>query len=132
MAVELERIGKEPILVAHFAQPFSANDVIEANAATAALVKEMGVMVYRIEDVTKAMLDFGDITLGLQEASRANAPGSAHDPQVQFLFVGTGLVVEITAKSFAQEQYAGRTVPLFATVDEAIAYARKAVREGAR
>lgn len=128
MTVQIRYLPNEPIIIAEFDLPFSGTDVAKANEETARLVQTVGGTVYRIEHIVGA-LSFSDVTDGLIHAGRLGKPGSARDPQVQFLFVGTGPIVEMTAKSFAQDQYAGRHVPLFATQQEAIAYARKQIAE---
>lgn len=123
MTVAIQRIPNERIIVATFDIPFSGADVATANAETAKVVIEMGAPVFRIEYIA-GPLNFDDVTEGLSVAARSGMAGSARDPNVVFLFVGQGPIVEMTAKSFSQNQYAGREVPLFATVDEAIAHAR--------
>jgi hypothetical protein len=123
MTVTFQRFPKDRIIVATFAQPFAGEDVRLANQETAKFIAEVGAPVFRIEN-TSSDLSFGDVTDGLAFAARSGDEGSARDPNAQFLFVGMGPVIEMTAKSFAQPQYAGREVPLFKTLDDALAYAR--------
>lgn len=127
MTVSIQHFPGERIVVANFDVPFSGQDVALANAETAKVVIQQGSPVYRIENIV-GPLDFNDVTEGLAVAARSGVAGSARDPNVIFLFVGKGSIVEMTAKSFGQAQYAGREVPLFATLEEALRYARSKLR----
>jgi len=123
MTVSFQHFPNERIIVANFDVPFSSQDVALANEETARVVLQRGSPVYRIENIV-GPLSFDDVTEGLAVAARSSVAGSARDPNVIFLFVGKGPIVEMTAKSFSQTQYAGREVPLFGTLEEALAYAR--------
>lgn len=129
MALEVERIGNEPIVVMHFLEPFDgAADVGRANEITAQLLQEMGAPIYRIEHVGHMELDFSKMVAGLG-ASKKAVTGSMADTNVYGIFVGEGDIPEMTAKAFSQGQYGGKEVPFFNSVQEAITHARQQMKK---
>lgn len=82
--------------------------------------------IYRIIDLRQANLTFSALVMGLAEETRSGHPGSASDPRMRGIIVATQELAELIARSFQQEHYGGRAapVPLFGTLDEALAYVR--------
>jgi hypothetical protein len=125
MKDRISRLPGEPIIIF---QP-SDNDPApsqETFARTAALMDEIGTeKVYRIIDLTEvqANVRFGDmVQVMAQETS--GAAGSASDPRMRDVMVSTSDLLKLAAKSMGQQQYLGREIPLFPSVDEALAYIR--------
>ena len=125
MSVATRRIGNEPIIVVTFTDPFNDEDAELGNQETARLIAEVNRPVYRIEDLTTLTIDFSTIVRGVGTVAQPNAAGTTRDPNARFIYVGQGEMVKMIVNSLAQEQYGGNKYPAFATLDEAISYARK-------
>jgi hypothetical protein len=60
------------------------------------------------------------------------APGAMADPRLNTVIVGSGEMVRFGIQAFEQEQYGGLKFPLFASVDEALKYAREQIANGSQ
>jgi hypothetical protein len=130
MALKIHKYPEEHIVVVKFFNPFDALvDLPAANQATADFIDEVGAPVFRIEDVTHTKLEFGDVVAGASEATRSNQPGALSDERVFAAMAGTTEMAELASSAMGQEQYGSVQVPFFASVDEAIAYARNRMNE---
>lgn len=130
MPDHLSRIPNEPIILF---RP-SAEDSTppqETFARVAALLDEIGGKTYRIIDLidVEANLRFGDM-VQVMAAETSGAVGSGSDPRLMDVMVGTSDMLKLAAKSMGQRQYLGREVPLFATVDDALAFVRGEIAKG--
>jgi hypothetical protein len=74
-----------------------------------------------INDLTQISMNFSDMMLGMREAALGGA-GTAADPRTRHVLVGGHELLQLTADALKQEQYGQRNVPLFMTIDEALAY----------
>ena len=124
MPVSIRRVGNEPIIIAKFTDPFDYTDVEKANDTTAKLITELNRVVYRIEDISALSLDFSTVVAGIGSAAEPHVAGTVRDTNARFIYVGQGAYVDMVVNSLSQEQYGGIKCPVFATVDEAIAYTR--------
>jgi hypothetical protein len=94
---------------------------------TAALIDGIGAAkVYRIIDLRgiEAQVSFGDMVQSLAVETKSGELGSSSDPRMLDVMVATTDMLKLGAKSMGQEQYLGRELPIFPTLDEALAYAR--------
>lgn len=71
-------------------------------------------------------IDFNFIVGGLT-TQRQNRPGAAGDPRIQTLIVGEGTLMQIAEKSIKQLK-GNFNVPLFTSLDEALAHARVKIK----
>src|SRR5205823_5016350 len=120
-----QKLPDEPILITAFFEPSKPTDQAELWAALAPMVEGMPGPIYRITDLSKLNVTFGQMVGALAYETKGSYPGSAADPRVRSVLVANSAVVEIAAKSITQEQYGQSTMPpLFSTLDEALAYCR--------
>lgn len=123
----INKLPDEPIIIATYTkgQP-PAEAIEEVIQYTAQLLDEVEGVIYRIEDLTEADMTFGD-AVQVMGAVTKNRPGSARDPRVKTLLVGAGTLLDLSAKAFQQTQYGGLQVPLYSSVEEALANARELI-----
>lgn len=127
MAFTVERIEDEPIVIVRVTNPLG--DTVEETRASDKAVADAAADIegtyYRITDVTELDITFTEIVYWLAEQKHA-APGSINDPRLIPLTIG-GKDIDYQAIDWAkQEQYGGREIQLFATLDDALAHARQA------
>ncbi|GAB4508777.1 MAG: hypothetical protein OHK0046_02250 [Anaerolineae bacterium] len=124
MGILIEHGMKEPIIIVNWQNPFdTTTDILESNKLVSDFANRSGTPVYRIIDTHEIDLTFGDLVHILDLKTR-NEPGSLRDPRIHTVLVGTHEMVRMKAQSLSQEQYGGLNVPLFESVDDAIAYCR--------
>jgi hypothetical protein len=86
--------------------------------------------VYCIYDIGSVYLGFSDLVMTLSTAIRGT-PGSASDPRVKVVIVGTDDLAQLASDASHQEQYGRLNSPLFASMEEAVAYARAEIAQEA-
>jgi len=124
MSFEIQQLKDEPIVVITCHNPFDfTGDIAAANRQVAALL-ENGETITRIIDFTEIEMTFANLVESLATKTREE-PGSLRDPRVRTVLVGTHELVVMKAQSLRQEQYGGLDVPLFESLDEAIAHCRQ-------
>jgi hypothetical protein len=118
------KLPDEPIVIVTVRLPIHEflDDLALLNQQVADILATTQGPVYRISD-TNLLSEggFSDLMLALGE-QRAHPLGSVMDPRVKPILVGTGPMLPIVVRKVAQ--HTGVTMPLFATLDEALAYAR--------
>lgn len=121
----VEKLQGEPIIVVRM---WGELDVTVVKREIAQQVAEIienngGKPHWRIIDYSDYELTFSDITFGLAlEAS--GKPGTSSDKRVRSAFVGTAQIVKEKAEAYKQAQYGRLDVPVFSTLDEALATIR--------
>ncbi len=75
--------------------------------------------IYRIIDDTRVKIPFSDMVNVLAADTRG---GVGTNPRIRTVFVGSGKMIELGVKSMKQKQYGGVETPMFASLDEALAY----------
>ena len=132
MTETLRRVPNEPIII--FTPVMSdAGAMHDIFARTAALLDEIGAAkVYRIVDLRsiEAQIRFGDMVQSLGVETKSGEAGSSSDPRMLDVMVATTDLLKFGAKSMGQEQYLGRELPIFPTLDEALAFARAKIASG--
>lgn len=124
MAVTVEKLSGEPIIITTYTDPFDAAvDLPASFAQVAELSKDLPAPVYSVNHIQLSETGFSDITLAMQQAI-SNMPGSAVDPRIRTLLVGASDLLRLAAESGSQEQYGGVDIRWFPTLDEALAVAR--------
>ena len=128
----IEQLKDDPILIVSYKLPIPSAvlDMFnEITACTAEILDAHEGKMYRINDFS----DFGERRFfsqaiqGLAEETKG-IPGTSSDPRVIPVFVGISPDVELIVKAVKQEQYGGwDQLPLFATLDEAVAAIRELI-----
>jgi hypothetical protein len=123
MSLIFTRLPGEPIIVVKPALPVEQNieHVYTIDARCDQIASELGGPLYRIMDMRFADLAFSDILLFL-DLEKEGRPGSLVDPRVRTLMVGHHPLLKIAARKTLQELDV--TVPVFDSMDEALAYVR--------
>lgn len=122
MAVKVERVPGQPILIATLTGLVTGELVQEMFEQSAGLADQIGGHLYRITDVRNIDTTFGDLVRILKEASSHNQPGSSADPRFSGMLVGSSQWVKIFSQSLQQRQYGSLTIPLFDEMEAAMAY----------
>lgn len=130
MTVEITEMRNEPILIARYAPPFNPDeDLHQANAAIRDKLITTEPPLYRIEDVSAIEMSFAELVQAMATATE-QAEGSILDSRVHSMLVGTSDMLRIAKDAMTQEQYGSLDVPLFPTVDDALAYVHQLMDEG--
>lgn len=123
MAVEFSRITNQPIIVVKFLPPFDpVKDLPEATKYSATILNQIKGQLYRIEDMSGVDIDFSNLVMAMAKATE-KIPGSMSDSRIEGILVSGQELFELAANAMSQAQYGEKKMTLFATVDEAIAYA---------
>ncbi len=127
MPVELECYSDEPILVLTFTNPV---DYERLALITSEMVSEaaegMAGPIYRVSDYTQLTPSFTDLMMALGGARNAKK-GGLKDARMRPLLVSDHDVARFGRMALDQLQYNLSHAKLFATLDEALAYARQQI-----
>ena len=119
----VEKLPNEPIILVHVRPHLTeSSEVDEVAAACDRLIEGRGPY-YRITDFSQFSMTFSGLVLGMATETQ-HIPGSLSDPRLRNIFVGTQEMVDLGAKSARQAQYGELEIMLFASLDQAIEYAR--------
>jgi hypothetical protein len=122
MPFYVEPLENDPIILITVMPPSDAlSDPAHIIQECAQLMAGMGGPIYRIADLSQMDLQFSEVAFTLNE-ERSGRPGSMTDPRVRNVFIGCQSMVQMAAKSAGQAQYGGISVPVFASLDEAMAH----------
>lgn len=123
MPVQITRLDGEPIIHCLVTGKASATDIAVMFARCAELSADIAGRVYRVTEIRDITTSFYDVMLVLRQMSDGR-PGSTTDPRFFGVMVGDDEVVRLIAASSQQEQYGRMNVPLFSSVDDALAFIR--------
>ena len=125
------KLPDEPIIVLTVTDPFAPQgDLPPAYEEVAEMIEDMPGPIYCLYDLSSVYLGFGDLIVVLGTAIRGT-PGSASDPRVRGVIVGYDELAQLASEASRQEQYGHLDFPLFAVIEEAVAYARAELAEQA-
>lgn len=126
MPHHIERLTDAPIIVITFEGAVDAAAVSQTDAAIEQMLRAHPVNSALIFDTTSAQTDFQHI-LGILQATR----GGDDQPDLGFsvlvAFVGTSAMVKLYVDAARQKQFGAQTLPLFATLDDAVSAMRVAL-----
>jgi hypothetical protein len=129
MAVNVDRLPNEPIIIATLSGDLTSEIVQEMFAQSATLLDEIGGYAYRITDIQSADISFPDLVLVLSQSTKGQ-PGSPSDPRICGVLVGTHEWARFYADSLHQAQYGQLNIPIFDDFDTAMAYLREQMASG--
>jgi hypothetical protein len=128
MAYTIQQVGNEPIIVVKTTNPFNPEkEVPEQNEKIGKLVQRMTPPVFLIADLSELQISFSDLVLSLAEVKRSE-DGAFNNKNLITLTVGSEEMVKLSVQAAKQKQYGETNIQIFASVDEAIAHARKQVQ----
>ncbi|MFW5748855.1 MAG: hypothetical protein ACOCYT_04495 [Chloroflexota bacterium] len=128
MSFDITVLEDAPVVIVSCYPPFDFTDEIRQSIRTVGdMLGEDDVRIFRIFDFNKIDLTFSDMVSGLAEKTR-DMPGSLRDPRIRTVLVGQHEYVQFKAQALRQTQYGELDVPVFDTLDEAIAHCRAMLR----
>jgi hypothetical protein len=123
------KLPDEPIVVLTATDPFvPQEDLPAAYEEIAEVIDGIPGLVYCLYDISSVYLGFSDLVATLGIAIRG-LPGSASDPRVKVVIVGSDDLAQLASEASHQEQYHHLNFPLFAVMEEAVDYARAELAE---
>lgn len=127
MSVSVKKLPGEPIVIVTYTMPFKGkDDVNAANAGVADLITRVEGDLYRIADLSTVTIEWNELIRALQEATHRKE-GTLRDSRVHSIFVGEDQGVVMAVNSLKQQQYGGIDAKWFATLNEALEYARNEI-----
>ncbi len=126
MAIKVERIEDDPIIVHHYPAKLESNqDIRDAIAAEYAIFQSLpDPIVWVIHDTTKLTIDFGTLISALVTLTR-EGQARPDDPRLRVAAVSRSELLKLAARSASQKQYGGWQVSIFDSYEQALAHARE-------
>ncbi len=122
MPVSTVQLPHEPIIVVTTVAPFDPTKEMEATGRQfMELAQAIAGPIYRIIDISQWEMTFNDLVTVMAEDVRS---GADSDPNIHSVLVGTSAMAALGSKSAQQQQYGGKHIPLFGSMDEALVYVR--------
>ena len=125
MAFKVEKVPNEPIVISTISNPYDAM-VDSAGIAQELLqiLSETSDTIYYVADMSNLNVSFSELTVGLAHAFRT--PGSPYaNPRLKTLPVGSAGMIKFGVEAASQQSnYGKQQIQLYASVDEALAFAR--------
>lgn len=116
MAVTLEKLEGEPIVIATYTQTMTLEDVKAAYTFTEPYLDEIEGTIYRINDVQQVKIDFPMVTNIIKDSTQ-QLPASTQSERVQPVFVGRSNMIDIVRDAMAKF---GKSLPVFESIDKAL------------
>lgn len=126
MAVKVERLPNEPVIVVTLSGDLNAQIVQDMFDKSAQFMDEIDGRVYRITDIRATEISFPDLVQVLSR-STSGQPGSSSDPRICGVLVGTHGWSRFFSESLQQAQYGHLNIPIFEAIDDAMAYIREQI-----
>ncbi|MBN1427042.1 MAG: hypothetical protein JXB07_01575 [Anaerolineae bacterium] len=129
MPAKIERLHNEPIITVVWTDPANVKqDMPESWKEVDRLIGQDESGVYCITDLRGLNMDIPSTIAGMA-LQRERRPGSSADPRIRSILVGSGIFLEIVTKGVRQVRGANANLPLFSTMEDALAYAREQIRK---
>lgn len=128
MTLNTKRLGSEPIIIVVWENPLDVRrDVPNMWKEVDNLIKAGENKIYCVNDLKNVTVDLSTLISGmaLQQGSK---PGSASDPRIRTMLVGSGPVWKIASQAFKQVRHGDPNVQLFSTIEDALTYIREEVK----
>lgn len=123
--VSVEKLPDENIVVVTYEPPFDANvDVSQVQAELEAIHAEGDGALYVVGDLSRVTPTVQDLVDSINYTVMRR-PVSMRNPDIHLILVGEGSLLELAARSYAHTYYGSQHVPVFKTVDAALAYVRR-------
>ncbi len=123
MSIEITLLADLPVICVVFHEALTLEGVQYVFQKSTELTQGMPAPIYRISDIRKAQTSFAEM-LKILQAARGGRAGSPTDPRIRQLFVGSNQWINMARNVMEQPQFGGVQIPIFASMDDAIAYVR--------
>jgi hypothetical protein len=125
MPFRVERLNNKPIITTTWSEP--ADIAKEMPASWKEIDSQIGPgesEIYSITDLRELSISFSSIVSGMA-LQRGRMAGSASDPRIRSILVGAGVLWQVVSRAVRQVQGASIELPLFSTMEEALAHVNK-------
>ncbi|MEO8606824.1 MAG: hypothetical protein ABI690_03025 [Chloroflexota bacterium] len=129
MPVMVKRLHGESIVIATCSGVLDVPTLKDMFAQTVALMSDADTVVYRIADYYGVTSTFTELLQNAQEASKDGAAGSTTDTRIKPMFVGSEVWQAQAREAFGKNPFGSVQIPIFGRVEDAIEYARLALRK---
>lgn len=123
MPVDVRRLPDEPIIIATLTETIALDDVQIIFQRTEELRADMPSQIYRITDTTDAITSIAEIIRIIKSAADGRSSKTT-DPTVTVVFVGKSQWSHLFTEAMKQGEFGKVQIPLFDTLDDALAYVR--------
>ncbi|RMF77249.1 MAG: hypothetical protein D6737_18195 [Chloroflexi bacterium] len=124
MPATIECLSDQSIILITIEGRYTIEDARDIWAQTNDLIDTLEGDVYRIVDVCKMEISFGDMLAITQEIIKGQ-PGTAVDPRIQTIYIGHNPMNRIIRDKIYFETQAMVHIPTFCTLNEALEYIRR-------
>lgn len=128
MNFSVERHPDEPIILVTFLSLKNFLTTLpDLHAQVSNLLADTEGEFYRIDNFGDLRLSTSDLALAMGEEERGRS-GSATDPRIRHLIVGSARPLSVNILTLPQDHTPDHRTPIFAALEEALAYAREMLR----
>ncbi len=133
MAIKVERLPGEPIVIYHYPEKLRATSEI-TEALQEAISEHQSTMddepiIWVIHNATALKIDFSTL-ITMVAALTKDGPEGFNDPRIKVAVVTQSEIIQFAAKSTRQEQYGSWNVVVFEMLEEAIDHIREDIAGG--
>ncbi|MFP4321322.1 MAG: hypothetical protein ACLFTK_02610 [Anaerolineales bacterium] len=127
MPVDIQVHEEENIIIATYTGHVDAyQDVPPVMEAVSRHYEPNGRKVYYISDFREADIDFSGVVVGMAEGTRpVEGRWYVGAPNSETILVGTHAMLKLVQDSIKTDQYGNVELPMFKTLDEALAHVRQ-------
>jgi hypothetical protein len=131
MSYSFELLPDEPILIATMYDSFSIKHDAEAHLSElASILDGLDQRVCYISDIRALKINvFQDFLAAVSKAFRGNEAVIKHPNITTTIIVSTAELIKLSAKGLNTEVFGHLSLPVFDTLDEALAYARSLIKQ---
>lgn len=113
--------GETNIILSKLVEPFNVRKDTEASMLELQqFLAETSGKLYVIVDCTEFSPDFRDIVIGMAQTSRRDSP--VRNSRMETLVVASNKLLEAMVNWFRQQQYGNLDMPLYKSIDDAVAH----------
>lgn len=128
MAVSVEKLPDEPIVLVRFSNPFIANqDVPYLLQELSRVFDASPEQIFDITDSTGLETSFGEIVTALAEVTKGDHNPLRHPKVMGYAIVADSSLLQIGAQAIGQVKYGAISATVVKTLDEAFVVARETI-----
>lgn len=131
MSATLRKLDGEPILIVTYEGFLDLQTVEAATIQVAQALNASDVPLYGIIDLRRATSDMRQLMLILYHQTRGGLGTLAGHPG-QVVIVGVHPLIRLFRRLFHRDQFGGHIVPIYTTLDDALAAQRARIRDDAQ
>ncbi|MBN1428557.1 MAG: hypothetical protein JXB07_09230 [Anaerolineae bacterium] len=126
MAIRVEKIENEPIIVYHWPEKLTSNQELREALEEATQYNPTipDPVIWVIHNTGHLTIDFGTVVIALSTLTKGG-PEGFNDPRIQIAAVSQSELVRLAARSASQKQYGNWQVVIFDTYEQALAHVRE-------